>query len=443
MIKKIIDFLSKNIWRINTEDLPALKGYLVHLLQIVMLAVYGFGKNDCMRRASALTYYTLLSIVPVMAMAFGIAKGFGLEDALYRQLEHYLGAHEDILEQVVEFSYTLLEETRGGIIAGVGFIFLLWSVVKVLTNIELSFNAVWGIETPRGWVRKITEYISIMLIAPILIIMSGSMTVFLSTELGALATETRWLSFMDVLAGLVPRVLPYLLIWLLFIFLLMAMPNTRVKLKSAVIAGIISGTLFQIMQWVYITILMGTLQYNAVYGSFAALPLFLIWLQASWMIVLFGAELSFAHANVRRFIYASEVKDISQHHKHKISLLTMTLIIKNFQIQGQGTASSQIGDKLGLPPLLVNETIKDLVKAKLVVKISQTEEEHNVYQPGKDINILSISYVLQELQKSGSSDIPVTGGQAWRYISTSMDRFYEAVEKCPDNKLLKDMPELE
>ncbi|MFN2343561.1 MAG: YihY/virulence factor BrkB family protein, partial [Desulfonatronovibrio sp.] len=146
---------------------------------------------------------------------------------------------------------------------------------------------------PRSWERKISEYLSIMLIAPFLIIMSGSMNVFLSTELGALA-EHRWLGFMDVLASLLPRILPYILIWLVFIFVLMAMPNARVRLKPAVIAGIISGTMFQLMQWAYIVLQMGAVKYNAVYGSFAALPLFLIWLQASWMIVLFGSELSFA-----------------------------------------------------------------------------------------------------------------------------------------------------
>ncbi len=439
MFKKISDFVHTDIWRMDINRLPKLQAFGVRHLQVFLAAVNGFNKDDCMRRASALTYYTLLSIVPIMAMAFGIAKGFGLEDALNEQLEYYLGAHEEILEQVVGFSYSLLEETRGGLIAGIGFVFLLWSVVMVLTNIELSFNAVWGIKEARGWIRKITEYISIMIIAPILIVMSGSMTVFISTGLSALARETRWLGFMGLLADLAPRVLPYLLIWLLFIFLLMAMPNTKVRLKPAVIAGIISGTMFQLMQWAYITLQVGAVKYNAVYGSFAALPMFLIWLQLSWMIVLFGAELSFAYENVKRFIFASEVENISPKYKHKVSLLTMYLIIHRFLSGGHGTSPDQIRDDLGLPPSMVQDVLQILIRAKLIVEISRPEGEQEAFLPGMDVNVMTIGSVLKELQKSGSSDIPVSGGKAWETISGAMDKFEEAMDRSPENVLLRDI----
>jgi membrane protein len=437
MFKKIIEFVHTNIWRIDIDSLPRLQAFLVHHLRVFLVAVKGFSKDDCMPRASALTYYTLLSIVPVMAMAFGIAKGFGLEEALNKQLEYYLGAHEDILEQVVGFSYSLLEETRGGVIAGIGLVFLLWTVVKVLTNIELSFNAVWGIKKSRSWVKKITEYISVMIIGPILVILSGSMTVFISTELSALASESRWFGFMGVVAELAPRVLPYILIWFLFIFLLMAMPNTRVRLRPAIIAGIISGTMFQLMQWAYITLQVGAVKYNAVYGSFAALPMFLIWLQISWMIVLFGAELSFAYENVRRYIFASEVKNISSGYKNKVSLLVLHLIIKRFLADGQGSSPDYIQKELGLPPRLVNAVMRDLMSAKLIAMISETEDDQELYHPGRDVNIMTIGYVLKELQKSGSSDIPVSGGKAWEKISETMERFEQAIDESRENVLLR------
>ena len=439
MFKKIIDFLQTRIWRLDVDSLPRVHGFLVHHLRVFLVAVRGFSRDDCMRRASGLTYYALLSIVPVLAMAFGIAKGFGLEDALNRQLEYYLGAHEDILEQVVSFSYSLLEETRGGIMAGIGFVFLLWSVIKVLTNIELSFNAVWNVQTSRGWIRKLTEYMSIMLIGPILVVLSGSMTVFISTELSALATETRWLGFMGVVAEYIPRVLPYLLIWLLFIFLLMAMPNTRVNIKSATLAGIISGTMFQLMQWAYITLQVGAVKYNAVYGSFAALPMFLIWLQLSWMIVLFGAELSFAYENFKRYIFATEIKGISRKYKNRVSLLMMHVLVKRFLDDGLGTTSEQFQQDLGLPPRLVNDVLEELLQARLIVRVSVPEDETEVFQPGRDVNMLSIGYVLKELQKSGSSDIPVSGGEAWGRISMAMDRFEQAVDSSPENVLLRDL----
>ena len=439
MFKKIIEFLRINIWRMDIQGLPGPQAFIVHHLRVFILAVDGFNKDDCMPRASALTYYTLLSIVPVLAMAFGIAKGFGLEEALNRQLEHYLGAHEDILEQVVAFSYSLLEETRGGVIAGIGLVFLLWSVVKVLTNIEISFNAVWGVKKPRSWIRKISEYISVMIIAPVLVIMSGSMTVFISTGLSTLAEETRWLGFMGVMADLAPRVVPYALIWMLFIFMFMAMPNTRVRFKPALIAGIISGTMFQVMQLAYITLQVGAVKYNAVYGSFAALPLFLIWLQLSWMIVLFGAELSFAYENVKRYIFASEVKNISQKYKNRVSLLVMHFIVGLFLDQGRGTRPEEIQDDLGLPPSLVNQVLRELKEAGLIVMISEAGADQDMYQPGRDVNTLTTGSVLRELQKSGSSDIPVSGGAAWERISQAMEEFERAVEASPENVLLRDI----
>ena len=442
MFKKVAEFIQTSIWRMDMDSLSGVQAFFVRHLQVLLVAMKGFSMDDCMRRASGLTYYTLLSIVPVLAMAFGIAKGFGLEEALNRQLEFYLEAHEDILEQVVSFSYSLLEETRGGIIAGIGLIFLLWSVIKVLTNIELAFNAVWNVKESRGWIRKLTEYISVMLIAPVLVIMSGSMTVFISTELSALAAETRWLGFMGVLADLVPRILPYILIWLLFIFLIMAMPNTRVRLKPAIIAGIISGTLFQLMQWAYITLQVGVVKYNAVYGSFAALPMFLIWLQLSWMIILFGAELSYAYENVRRFIFAREVKNISPGYKHRVSLLIMHLIIRRFLDDGQGTTPDQIRNHLSLPPRLVSEVLEDLDRAKLIVEVSRDQEGEKTFQPGLDVNILTMGFVLKRLQKSGNSDIPVSGGKAWENISRAMDQFEKAVDSCPENILLRDIREL-
>jgi len=438
MFKKVTDFVQSSIWRMDTSSLPKLKAFFVHTLRVFLVAARGFNKEDGMRRASALTYYTLLSIVPVMAMAFGMAKGFGIEDALDRQLQFYLGAHEDILEQVVKFSYSLLEETRGGLIAGIGFVFLFWSVIKVLNHIERSFNAVWGIEKGRSWIRKITEYISIMIIAPILVVMSGSMTVFISTELHELA-EIRWLGLMGQLIELVARILPYILIWFLFTFLFMAMPNTKVRLKPALIAGIISGSMFQVMQWAYIVLQVGAVKYNAVYGSFAALPMFLIWVQLSWMIVLFGAELSFAYENVKRYIFAREIEDISSRYKHQVALLVMHLIIKRFLVNGQGTSSEQIQENLELPLRLVQEVLHELTRAGLIARISGSEDEQTGYHPGRDVNIMTIGYVLKELQKRGSSDIPVSGGKAWEKISGAMVDFEKAIDSSPNNVLLRDI----
>ncbi|MFW6004840.1 MAG: YihY/virulence factor BrkB family protein [Desulfonatronovibrionaceae bacterium] len=439
MLARIIDFFQVQLWRTQSSSLTGLKGYALYLTQIVSLAIFGFQKDDCSRRASALTYYTLLSIVPVMAMAFGVAKGFGLEEALNRQLEVYLSGHKDILEKVVSFSYSLLDETRGGLIAGIGFVFLVWSVIKVLNNIELSFNAVWEVEKGRGWVRKITEYMSVTIIAPFLIIISGSITVYISTELGQLAADRSWLGGLHLISRILPGIAPYILVWLVFIFLLMAMPNTRVKLKPALAGGIIAGTLFQIMQWSYITLQVGTVKYNAIYGSFAALPLFLIWLQLSWMIVLLGAELSFAHENLNRYMFAAETRNINLKFRHKICLLVLQAIIRTFMDQGRPSTPESLQDQLKLPPALISQVMGDLSRAGLIVKISDNCSDMEKFQPGQDINAMNLAFVLQTLRQSGTSDIPVPETRAWQTISRAVDNLEKEQFKSPDNILIKNI----
>jgi len=180
-------------------------------------------------------------------------------------------------------------------------------------------------------------------------------------------------------------------------------------------------------------------RYNAIYGSFAALPLFLIWLQASWMIVLLGAELSFAYQNVRRYIFAAETRQISPRYKYKISLLVMHLIIRRFLSEEGGTTAEDMCRKLGLPVLLVNQVLKELYAADLVVKVSSPGTDDQAYQPGKDINRLSIAYVLKSLNNAGSWEVPVLQDKAWERISVAMDSFDQLLDDSPDNVLLKDI----
>lgn len=439
MLQRFVDFIRTDIWRLDKEQMSRPKAFLVHHFRVLLVAMRGFQKDDCTLRASSLTYYTLLSIVPVLALAFGIAKGFGLEEMLHAQLEYYLGAHEEILDEVVTFTYSMLEITQGGVVAGVGFLFLLWAVLKVLTHIELSFNAVWGVEEGRNWLRKFTEYLSVMVVAPVMVILSGSLTVFISTEVHKYLADTGVTALISQALSWGAHFAPYIIIWLLFTFMFMAMPNTRVNFKAALIAGILSGTLFQLLQWAYITFQVGVVRYNAIYGSFAALPLFLIWLQASWLIVLLGAELSFAYQNVRRYIFAAETRQISPRYKQKISLLVMHLIIRRFLSEEGGTTADDICRTLGLPVLLVNQVLKELYAADLVVKVSSPGTDDQAYQPGRDINRLSIAYVLKALNNAGSWEVPVLQDKAWERISSALDGFEQLLDQSPENVLLKDI----
>jgi len=297
-LAKIKHFLTTDIWRLRLKNYPHPKSFLITQLRIIVLAVRGFIEDKCKFRASALTLFSLLSIVPIIAVMFAISKGFGLEKRIESVLLQRMQAQEQVAQKIIEFANSLLENTSGGLIAGIGVAFLFWAVIKVLSNIEHAFNDIWGVKNPRTLARKFSDYLSMILLCPFLLIIASSVTVAINTRTQAILQQFPAFSYVGPLVLLLLKLLPFLTIWALFAFIFIFIPNTKVKFTSAFLAGIVAGTIFQIAQWLYISFQIGAAKYSAIYGSFAALPLFVIWVQISWLIVLFGAELAFAHQNV-------------------------------------------------------------------------------------------------------------------------------------------------
>ncbi|MRR38319.1 YihY/virulence factor BrkB family protein, partial [bacterium] len=286
------EFLRRGIWRVRTEDLKGFSRAWVRSLRIILIAQKEFIKDECSSKASSLTFFSLLSIVPILALGFAIAKGFGLQSHLEKLVFEQFAGHEDVVMQVVFFSRNLMERTSGGVIAGIGAVFLIWSVFKILNIIEQAFNSIWEIPESRTWGRKLSDYLSIMLISPVLLVMSSSATLLISTQIQQLGQTFSFLGMLSPAIGMLLKVLPYVLIWLLLTFLYVFLPNVKVSMLSGLLGGITAGTAFVLVQWAYIRFQVGVAGYNAIYGSFAALPLFLIWMNLSWQIVLAGFELT-------------------------------------------------------------------------------------------------------------------------------------------------------
>ncbi len=215
-----IRFVTVDIWRIRLEDLPFGKSFLIRQLRTFLLALRGFDEDKCFFRASSLTFNTLLSIVPVAAILFGVAKGFGFESKLKRELlDKFPGeAQQEVLWKVVDFAESLLEATKGGIIAGIGLVILFWTVINVLSQIEASLNDIWEIKESRTWGRKFSDYLAIMLISPLLIMMSSSVTVFITTRITQLTEQFKLLGIISPLIFLSFK-LPYLFTNFKYVFI--------------------------------------------------------------------------------------------------------------------------------------------------------------------------------------------------------------------------------
>ncbi len=439
LIKKVIHFLTHRIWHVRVNKLNKKQGFLVRQARVLALAVKGFNEDKCLVKASALTFYVLFSIVPILALLFALAKGFGMQKKLEEDLLRDFSQYGDILTQAFEYANKMLENAKGGLIAGVGIILLIYTVIKLLGSIEDSFNEIWQIKKGRGIIRKITDYLAIMLFAPILIFLSSSISVFLQSEVLMAESNFTWLQHVDFIAKLFFKLLSLVLMGGLFTFIFMTLPNTKVKFKSAMLAGIVCALAFDVLQWAYIAFQVGAVHYNAIYGGFAALPLFLIWVQYSWFIVLFGAELAFAYQNVDHYELENEIQNISTRYKRVISLLIANLVVKNFMEGKKPITAIEIAEKLDMPLRLARLIIFDFTETGIFNEIKTNEEKVVAYQPGVSEGTLTVKYILDKIDTRGVNEMPIHSTKELKTIHKLMDEFDDVITVSKGNILVKDI----
>jgi membrane protein len=439
MIARLKRFIEEDIWRIRTKGLPPLKAFGIRYLRILLAAAGAFQEHRCQLRASALTFFSLLSIVPVVAMAFGIAKGFAFEKILQEKILERFPGQEDVLLEVFTFADSLLANTKGGLIAGVGVILLFWAIIKVLGNIESSFNDIWSVRKQRPMTRKITDYLSVMLVAPVLLVLSGSVTVFVTTKLAAITERFDVLGILGPLVVFFLEISPFMVMWVLFAFLYVFMPNRHVNMKSGLIAGIIAGSVYVLVQLLYVKFQVGVAKYNAIYGSFAALPLFLTWMQLSWLIVLAGAEISCIHQNMDMLEYGPDARRASQYFRRLLALRIVNFMSQKFTAGEVPLTAARISDSLEIPRGLTAEILEDLKDSAILIEAANHGRDEAAYVPARDTDLLTVKFVTDALDRRGVDQIPVPMTEELERIAQSLKAVGEAVEKSPANLRLKDI----
>ncbi|MFO7998371.1 MAG: YhjD/YihY/BrkB family envelope integrity protein [Bacteroidales bacterium] len=438
-IKKAIRFVEHDIWYLPLSELTPRQTFLIKQLRILVLAVKGFYEDKIHLRASALTYYTILGIVPIVGLAFGIAKGFGLEQFLEQQLRQTFAGRDEVLDWVLSFSQSMLQTASGGMVAGVGLIILLYTIMWILSYIEESFNDIWQIKKSRSLSRKVSDYFAMMFIAPIFLILAGASTVFMNTQIANLTQEVAWLGYLGPIFRFFANLVPYLLVWIMFLILYLVMPNTKVSFRSALIAAIIAGTMFQLAQWGYLYFQIGVSRYNTIYGSFAALPLLMFFLRIAWLIVLFGAELSFANQNVENYEFESDSQHISPFNKKLLALYVLHLLILNFVKGVKPMNSEQVANELKIPNKLVRSILNDLTEVRLINETKTDFARDIGYQPAMDPNQINVRMVLERLDKKGVDILVVKPSRELDILKGSLKAFSESMEASSHNILLKDL----
>jgi membrane protein len=430
--RKSYEFISDKLWKVRINKVDRRQGILIRQARVFALAWKGFNDDNCLTKATALTFYTLFSIVPILALFFAIAKGFGYEKDLEQQILNNYQQYSEVLSNAFVYANAMLSTTKGGVIAGIGIVLLLWSVMKLLINIENSFNVIWQVRVGRSWLRKVTDYLTIMLIAPIFLIVSITITVAVQTKVGDM-------QFLGAIGTFFVKLLAFSLVGCIFMLLYMALPNTKVNYKYAITAAIIAALAFELLSWGYVRFQVGASRFNAIYGGFAALPLFLIWVQYNWYIVLFGAEIAFSYQNVDHYELEEDIQNLSIRYKKVIALLIANLVTKRFYNREKSLTVGQISETLDLPSRLTANIINEFVEAGIFVEVRTNDDKEIVYQPGITESKFTVKYLIDTLERKGVNTLPITDSVELHHINELMQQMDKSMDTELGHLNLKDI----
>ncbi len=398
MFKRLYQFLKVDIWQVQREDISPLRYLLYEVIKKVLLAVEYFTTKRMMDSAAALTYSTLLAIVPIMAVVFAIARGFGYNKYIETWFREALSSQPQVAEAIIGFVNSYLVHTKSGIFLGIGLLFMLWTVIMLISNIEKAFNDIWQVSTPRSIFRTITDYMAMFLLAPIIIVVTSGISIMMATFANGIG-ETL---IVGPTLRFFLRLLPYIIMSGVFIALYVFMPNTKVNIKSAIIPGILAGVAMQGLQLVYIHSQIWVTGYNAIYGSFAALPLFMLWVQISWTICLFGAELAYTNQNLEKFAFRASTDDLSHRYRLLLSAYLMTLICRRFEEGKKPYTALELKLETNIPIRITHDLLENLTRVHLLSEMTNDEKgTEAVYQPAESTARLSVGMMIDRLEAEG------------------------------------------
>jgi membrane protein len=388
-------FLEHDLWEIDAADRRWWRRFLLNQGQILALVVRGFFADGCMLRASALTFTTLLSLVPLLALMFSVLKGLGvqneLEPILLGQLAVGGGA---VVSKIVEY----INNTNVARLGTFGLVFLVLTVLTLLSNIEKAFNSIWDVEETRPLLRRFTDYFSVVTIGPVFVVVAISMTSTLkSQQLVQTLLDHQYVG--ELLLSLF-NVLPFMVMWLVFAGLYLFMPNARVSPRAALIGGVFGGTLWQVSQWGYLNFQVGVARYNAIYGTMAALPILMVWIYLSWMIVLLGLEMTYATQNLRTIRQDIRGARVNFASVELIALTVLLFIARRFYLGRPALGEEALSLQLDVPPRLLRKVLSELERLGLVAP-TLADGETDRFQPARALDQVVMADVVRGLAADG------------------------------------------
>ncbi len=377
-------FLARDVWSPETGTTRLPRRGLYRLGRVVFLTSKGIEENKLLMRAGSLTFITVLSIVPLLAFAFSVAKGLGAYDALQTEviqpfLNQTLGAADGAdaagreLREGIDTLFAFVENTKVSSLGVFGLLVLLYTVLKLLSSIERTFNDIWGVRRSRTFIRKVADYLSICIVVPILLVAATAVSTALQNPEVIGSVRERF--GLDALFGFYARCSSLIAVWLGFTFIYLFMPNTRVRVRSALLGGLVGGSIWQLAQVLHVRFQLGVANYNAIYSTFAALPIFLLWLYTSWATVLLGAEVAYAHQvePIHR-----ELRRVREHDPRTLEILAVRVATRVARCFLRGSALPGIralAEELEVPEGTIEEVVDPLVAHGLIVRGEESDTD--------------------------------------------------------------------
>ena len=391
---KIVRFIRYDMWRRTTTEMDKwYKRLGYQMIRTIVLVVRGFGSKNLNDTAKALTFSLIFAIVPILAMIVAIAKGFGVVDVIETQLNKSFLGETNLVPTIMAMVERYLETAQGGLFIGIGILILLWAVYAFFQSVETAFNRIWNVQKSRSIIRQATTYIAIVVLIPVLIICSAGITIFVHSMVGQLGGV---------------KFLQFVIIWLLFTLMYIAVPNTKVRFMSALIPGVLMGTLFQLLQMLSVYLIAFLSRTSIVYGAFATIPILMTWLQYTSLLILIGAQMSYAIQNNEEYEYEQDLNVMSRRYKDFIMFYLLSIIIARFEADEAPLTAHELAVRDRLPIRLVNSLLGRLVETGVLREVYTEGKEEKTYQPGLDTHKISIGLVLDRIEAQGAEQFMQT-----------------------------------
>ena len=433
LLGRVREFFSEGLWDADLSDLRWWRKFLWQQGQLWSVVVRGFVTDRCILRASALAFTTLLSIVPLLALMFALLKGLGVQNTLQSLLLEKVAAGSG---EVVTRIITYINNTNVASLGTFGLVFLVLTVLTLLSNIEKSFNKVWGVDETRPLLRRFTDYFSVVTIGPIFVVAAISMTSSLNSQ--TLVQNLMERAYVGEVVLFLFKVLPFMVMWLVFAGLYLFMPNTKVNPRAALLGGICGGTLWQLGQWLYLELQVGVARYNAIYGTMAALPVFMFWIYLSWAIVLFGLEFTYATQNLASIRQDIRGENRDSLNRELVALTVLLFLGRRFYRGEPALEQEKIAARLAIRPRMLRELLETLRRQGYVAKISG-DKEMSTYQPGCALESIGVHHFLQAFTNRQTHIDQPQGIQEKAVVADLANKLSAAGEQALDGLTLRDL----